>query len=56
MFGRKPRGSQDDQALAALVADARRWDYGGRHARRAEQPDGLPRDTLPGRGKRPASR
>ncbi len=39
MFGRKPRGSQNDEALAALIADARRWDYGGgRHARRAEQP------------------
>ncbi|MFC8448868.1 hypothetical protein [Kitasatospora sp. NPDC057223] len=43
MFGRKSRGSQNDEALAALIADARRWD-GGRHARRAEQPLPL-RDT-----------
>ena len=54
MFGRKTRGTRDDQALAALVADARRWDSGPRHARRAEQPGTGLRETLPARWKRPA--
>ncbi|MFC9324333.1 hypothetical protein [Kitasatospora sp. NPDC057015] len=37
MFGRKPRETEDAEALAALIADARRWESGGRHARRTEQ-------------------
>ncbi|MET9616801.1 hypothetical protein [Kitasatospora indigofera] len=37
MFGRKPRETEDAEALAALIADVRRWEYGGRHARRVEQ-------------------
>ena len=55
MFGRKPRGSRNDEALAALIADARRWDHGGRHARRAEQPLSL-RDMTVMLRERPSDR
>ncbi|MFI6447692.1 hypothetical protein [Kitasatospora sp. NPDC050543] len=36
MFGRKSTSSESD-CLAALVADANRWQYGGQYARRLQE-------------------